>query len=249
MAEPIELIHLATELDLGRSEHIALVGGGGKTTILHALGRQLGGRVILTTTTKMGSDQDGGFSIIAARDFHPADTGTGTSDNSMTDATTSIVWSRVVGNKAYGVTKEECDRWAKLTDYVVIEADGARQRPFKAPASYEPVIPDTVTRVISVIGADALGRVIADQCHRPLRVAALAGCEPYQRLTPAGAAAVLLHQRGARRASPVAARLVVAITKVDDTNRDFVDELVAELESREPGLPVIPIRNYPTPRR
>ena len=234
MAEPIELIHLASELDLGPSEHIALVGGGGKTTILHALGRQLAGRVILTTTTKMGSDQDGGFSIVAAQDLHRGDAGTAT----------SIVWSRVVGNKAYGVTKEECDRWAKLADYVVIEADGARQRPFKAPASYEPVIPDTVTRVISVIGADALGRVIADQCHRPLRVAALAGCEPYQRLTPAGAAAVLLHARGARRASPVDARLVVAITKVDDTNRDFVDELVAELESREPDLPVIPIRAH-----
>lgn len=231
MAEPIDLTQLAPALNLGSSEHIALVGGGGKTTILHALGRQLRGRVILTTTTKMGSDQAHGFPIVAARDVH----------SDLAETGTSIVWSRVEGNKAYGVTREECDRWAELVDYVVIEADGARQRPFKAPASYEPVIPETVTQMISVIGADALGRVIADQCHRPLRVAALAGCEPYQRLTSSGAAAVLLHERGARRRSPEHARFAVAITKVDGTNRDLVDELVDELESMEPDLPVIPI--------
>lgn len=239
MAEPIELIRLANELNLGPREHIALVGGGGKTTILHALGSQLDGRVILTTTTKMGSDQDHGFRILAA----------GNVGSDTREVGTSIVWSRVEGNKAHGVSKEDCDRWAELVDYVVIEADGARQRPFKAPASYEPVIPETVTQMISVIGADALGRVIADQCHRPLRVAALADCEPYQRLTPSGAAAVLLHQRGARRSMPGRARFTVAITKVDPTNRDLVDELVHELSTTEPDLPVIPIHNHPTPRR
>ncbi len=239
MAEPIELSQLSRALDLRPREHIALVGGGGKTTIMHALGRQLKGRVIVTTTTKMGSDQDEGFSILAASDVR-AD---------MADLGTSIVWSRVDGNKAYGVTKEECDRWAEYFDYVVIEADGARQRPFKAPAVYEPVIPSTVTHMISVIGADALGRVIADQCHRPLRVAALAGCEPYHRLSPGGAAAVLLHQRGARKAIPESARFTVAINKVDDTNREFVDELVDELQSREPTLPIIPIQAHPTTHR
>jgi probable selenium-dependent hydroxylase accessory protein YqeC len=239
VAEPIELNQLARALNFGPREHIALVGGGGKTTIMHALGRQLKGRVIVTTTTKMGSDQDEGFSILAASDVRV----------DMADVGTSIVWSRVDGNKAYGVSKEECDRWAEYFDYVVIEADGARQRPFKAPASYEPVIPSTVTQVVSVIGADALGRVIADQCHRPMRVAALAGCEPYHRLSPGGAAAVLLHQRGARKAIPESARFTVAVNKVDDTNREFVDELVDELLSREPGLPVIPIQADPTTHR
>lgn len=231
MAEPIALSQLARELQLGRREHIALVGGGGKTTMLHALGNQLDGSVLLTTTTKMGTEQDGGFTTVIADKI----------DADAIGAGTSIVWSRVDGNKAFGITREQCDRWAELANYVVIEADGARQKPFKAPASYEPVIPSSVTLVISVIGADALGRVIADQCHRPLRVAALAQCEPYQRLSPSGAAKVLLHPRGARREVPPAARFVVAITKVDDDNSTLVAQLVAKLHSLDPHLQVIPI--------
>jgi len=232
VAEPIELRQFADELGLGPHESIALVGGGGKTTLLHALGRQLGGRVVLTTTTKMGSDQDGGFPVVLTDDGDP----------DWSAAGTGVVWRRIEGNKAFGVSPEQCDRWSQVADYVVIEADGSRQHPFKAPAAHEPVIPSTVTLMISVIGADALGRVIADQCHRPLRVAALAGCQPYQRLSPSGAAKVLLHARGARRECPARARFVVAITKVDDTNDKLVAQLAAELQSVDPQLPVIPIR-------
>ena len=65
--------------------------------------------------------------------------------------------------------------------------------------------------MISVIGADALGRVIADQCHRPLRVAAIAECEPYQRLTPASAAKVLLSQRGSLKELPHKSEMIIAI--------------------------------------
>jgi len=234
VAEPIELKQFAQELALGANESIAMVGAGGKTTLLHALGHQLGGRVLLTTTTKMGSDQDGGFPVVLAGDGDP----------DWPAAGTTVVWRRVEGSKAFGVTLGQCNRWARLADYVVIEADGSRQHPFKAPAAHEPVVPSTVTVMISVIGADALGRVIADQCHRPLRVAALAGCQPYQRLSPSGAAKVLLHPRGARRECPVGARFVVAITKVDDTNDKLVAQLVAEIQSVDPELPVIPIRNF-----
>lgn len=236
MAVPIALSHLADELDLGPRGLICLVGGGGKTTLLHALGRQLNGRVVLTTTTKMGSDQNGGFPIVTAAGIH----------HEKIDGTV-MVWKRVEGHKAFGVATADCDRWAHEVDYVVVEADGARQRPFKAPAALEPVVPDTTTAMISVIGADALGRVIADQCHRPLRVAALAGCEPYQRLSPAHAATVLLHRRGARKTCPPSARFVVAITKVDQSNRPLVDQLIAELHAIEHAVQVIPILDEPPP--
>jgi molybdenum cofactor cytidylyltransferase len=234
VAEPIELNQFANELGLGAKESIALVGGGGKTTLLHALGRQLGGRVLLTTTTKMGSDQHGGFPIILASD----------GDVQLPATGTSMVWQRIEGTKVFGVSVEKCDMWAQLANYLVIEADGSRQHPFKAPATYEPVVPRSVTLMISVIGADALGRVIGDQCHRPLRVAALAGCQPYQRLSPSGAATVLLHQRGARRECPAGARFVVAITKVDEPNDKLVDHLVTELHSMDSELDVIRIRNF-----
>ena len=126
----------------------------------------------------------------------------------------------------------------------MVEADGSRQRPFKAPADYEPVVPSTTTVIASVIGADALGRVIADQCHRPLRVAALAECTAYERLTPQAAATVLLHERGARKELPEAGRLAIVVTKVADANRSFVAELVEVLMSMEPAVPVIAIEHF-----
>ena len=57
MIQPVELNELADALDLGAHELVSLVGGGGKTTTLLALGRQLSGQVLLTTTTRMGVNQ------------------------------------------------------------------------------------------------------------------------------------------------------------------------------------------------
>ena len=64
MVEVTPLSKVANTLGLLGNEqkhHIAFVGGGGKTTLMHAIGKQLQGKVILTTTTKMGSDQNEGM--------------------------------------------------------------------------------------------------------------------------------------------------------------------------------------------
>ena len=155
-----------------------------------------------------------------------------------------MVWSRVEGQKAIGVDPARCDAWFERIDHVIIEADGSRRRPFKAPADYEPIVPATSTVMISVIGADALGRVIADQCHRPLRVAALVGGRADVRLEPWMAATVILHERGAAKAVPVGAELAVAINKVDDGNAQLVDRLVDELSDRRPELRIVTIAAF-----
>lgn len=213
--EPIPLARLAETLDLGGHEHVAIVGGGGKTTVLHALGHQLTGTKAVTTTTKMGHDQERGLPVLLSP-----------SDAEIEAITASaMVWRRIEGTKAVGVDPEDCDRWFELVDHVLVEADGARRRPFKAPGALEPVVPSSTTRLLSIMGADALGRIIADQCHRPLRVAALAGCRPYERLTPERAATVLLHERHYRASLPPGAEMAIIITKVDDIVRSAVNEL------------------------
>ena len=69
--------------------------------------------------------------------------------------------------------------------------------------------------VICVIGADALDRTIEDQCHRPLRVGAVLGCSPYDRLTPERAAELVTSVNGGRKDVPPGARFVVCLTKVN----------------------------------
>ena len=87
-----------------------------------------------------------------------------------------------------------------------------------------------------MIGADALNRVIADQCHRPLRVAAVVGCSPYERLDPVRAAILLSHPDGARRS--VDNGFGVVVTKVSSTNRPLVDHLVETMAEQSPGIPM-----------
>ncbi|HEX4981229.1 MAG TPA: hypothetical protein VFV63_06005 [Ilumatobacteraceae bacterium] len=103
---------MAVALDVGRRSHIALVGGGDKTTLLHALGDQLRGRVVLTTTTRMGADQHDGRRVL----LDPTD------DEVVAAADTApvVVWTRVDGGKAIGVDPARCDAWFAATDHVVV---------------------------------------------------------------------------------------------------------------------------------
>ena len=226
---PIPSSHLARSLRLGTRELISLVGGGGKSTLLFQIARSAPGSTIATTTTKMGERQSGGFSIIEGPDF------CGLLERSRNEPV--FVRQSVKNGKSLGVSSDQCDRWyadTSLCDYLVVEADGARHRPFKAPANFEPVVPSSTTVLLSVIGADALGRVIADQCHRPLRVAAVAGCSPYERLTPRRAAAVLTSPSGPLKNAPQYARRIAVVTKVpserdDPTTSGLVSELCNEL--------------------
>jgi probable selenium-dependent hydroxylase accessory protein YqeC len=232
VAALIELDEIAPALDLGGRSHVALVGGGGKSTLMLTLGRTLPGRIVLTTTVKMGADQHGGHRVLV-----------GPTDDEVVAAATgapAVVWSRIDGQKAIGTDPAQCDRLAARVDHVVVEADGSRRQPFKAPASYEPVVPSTATHVAGVIGIDSIGKVIADRCHRPMRVAALAGVSPYERLSVEGAANVLTNPRGQRAAVPPDARYVVVVTKISPPETDLFTALADRLAAA--GIEAIGIR-------
>lgn len=235
MAEPIDLSDLAATIGFGPHELITIVGGGGKTTTLFSLGAQLLGTRVLTTTTKMGRERTDGFPVL----FAPVDDDVRCAlgaDGAV------LAWKADGGHKAIGVSPEQCDGWFDLADHVIVEADGAARHPFKAPRPFEPVVPSRTTTVVACIGASALGRVIADQCHRPLRVAAVAGCSPYERLTPERAARVLLDGRGSRKDCPETARFVVAIHKVDPASASLAVELRDRIGA---GAPVVSVANRP----
>ncbi|MGI9607434.1 MAG: selenium cofactor biosynthesis protein YqeC [Acidimicrobiales bacterium] len=225
MALEVAPSDLVSSLDLAPRELVSIVGGGGKTTTLFLLGRDRPGRTVMTTTTKMGRERTGGYPVL----LDPT-------EDDLIEALdrdgSVLAWQEATRHKAVGVTPERCDSWFEFADTVAVEADGSRQRPFKAPRPFEPVIPSRTTTVLACIGADALGRVIGDQCQRPLRVAAAAGCQPYERLTPARAAAVLTSDRGSQKGRPPGARFVVVVTRVDESSRQMVIELAGRLEGR-----------------
>ncbi len=229
---------LAHALGVGIRDSVALVGGGGKTSAMFRLAREVvdrGGRAITTTTTKIFAAQIKlAPAHVAAREA---------TKEGIAAALARHGHVLVIGDeepdtgKAEGVSLE---LFAALRAWfpdasLVNEADGSRMRPFKAPAAHEPVIPIETTIVVPVVGADIFGRPLdAAHVHRPELVSALTGAALGTPITPEIVARTLAHRDGGCKAVPRGARVVVLINKVDLRGvRACVDETAARL-LREP---------------
>ena len=203
---------LAEDLGLGDRECVALVGAGGKSTILATLAGAYTGstsRVVLTTTTRIQPDQIGAPVAWTSDPHVIADL--------LEPGVPLYVAIREERRKVIGITPAGVDRLFRETDVdiIVVEADGARRRPFKAPAEHEPVIPSSATTVVVVVGVGAVGRPADEVAHRPELVASLTGSPPTRPLTVEDVATVLLSEAGGLKGVPAAARVVMAVTEVD----------------------------------
>ena len=68
--------------------------------------------------------------------------------------------------KLTAVDTEDILRIGALYDTVLIEADGAKHKPLKFPASYEPVIPAIAEKIFVVSGLDALFHKVREMVFR-----------------------------------------------------------------------------------
>ena len=159
-------MQIAPLLNIGRGV-TALIGGGGKTTLLYTLTEELRkkGTVLLCTSTHIMRptqyevlERAGEAEISAALSAHGA-----------------VCVGEPSAEGKLGPPSLSFDALARLADYVLVEADGSRRLPLKAHAPHEPVIPANAQRVVLVVGADGFGKPIRDVCHRSERYAALCG--------------------------------------------------------------------------
>jgi molybdenum cofactor cytidylyltransferase len=192
-------------------ELVSIVGGGGKSALLFALGERLPGCTVLTTTTRI-------FAAQTARADLTRRVGTPEFELTMQAPPDGLlVIGAIEGEKARGVAGEVPASLlaAEGVDFVVVEADGSRMRPAKAPADHEPVIPEHTTLLVVVAGIDALSCPIAKTCHRPERVAALLGLAENDDLDPSSLATLLCHEAAGLKDVPSAARIAILINKVE----------------------------------
>jgi molybdenum cofactor cytidylyltransferase len=233
-------VKLTEALNIEKGEVVALVGGGGKTSAMFRLAREVaetGGHAITTTTTRIFAAQ-----IALAPAHVPAAEAT---RERIAAALASHRHVLVVGEtnpqdgKADGVS---LDLFARLRSWfpeacLVNEADGSRMRPFKAPAAHEPVIPVETTLVVPVVGADVFGQTLdADHVHRPELVSALSGAPMGTAITPEIVARVLAHPDGGRKGVPPGARIVVMINKVESLPDRKPAHETAERLLRDPAI-------------
>jgi probable selenium-dependent hydroxylase accessory protein YqeC len=215
---------------------IAIVGAGGKSTTAFSVATALaaqGRRVVISTTTKMGQDQTGGLDQTSP-DFAAV-------AKALSSPGVCLVVEHLdpTSPKVVGPPTNWFDRLATsgLVDAIVLEADGARRRNAKAPGPHEPVLPSSTTHVLAILGADALDRVIEDQGHRPMRIAAAAGCGPYDRLSAERAARLITSGIGGRKGVTPAMGFCAVITKVVDDNRENANGAARLVE--ESGFSVV----------
>ena len=211
---------LAEALGLGGKEHLALVGAGGKTSLLLALAGELQGagkRVLASTTTKMWHQE---ASLLGGALFLGS-TPTWRKDLRKRLGQKGIVFlaeRSLDSGKVQGVGQEVLDALFREedVDYLVVEADGSAGHPLKAPAAHEPVIPRTATGVVALMGLEALGRPSGpEMVFRPEALQRLTGIQPGGVLSAVLLAGLFGHPEGLFKCTPGSSRRVVFLNKRD----------------------------------
>ena len=203
----------------GKGQILSFVGGGGKTSAMYRLAGELaqaGARVLVTTTTRILPPAP---PLVAEALTHAqgADCRQTLSALDLALSRHSPVALTAPGKdgKAAPLPPHLFAALPESADYVLVEADGSRGLPLKAPASHEPVIPPESDLVIAVAGLSALGRPWASVCHRWERACALLALSPEQPVDLPRLCRLLLHPQGLAKGRPSAASFAILLNQAD----------------------------------
>ncbi len=152
----------------------AIIGSGGKTTLIAKLCRELPGTVVVCTSTHIYPAEGMPFcEVLTERPGKAVCVGTPAEHGKLT------------------APRQSYEELARLADYVLVEADGSRGLPLKAHLDHEPVIPACVGQIIQAVGLSGMGKAIETAAHRPEQYARLCGCGVTDIATPERMAKVL----------------------------------------------------------
>ena len=127
--------------------------------------------------------------------------------------------------KLRGFGAGDIEMFRSRAGVVLVEADGSRGRPIKAPGPEEPVIPPGVDIVIGIIGLDSLGAPIDEEhAFRSEILAERVGLSTGSPIDAAAAGRLAAHPEGLFRGAPEGARKIVVLNKFD---------LIARMEKLE----------------
>ncbi|MDA8406774.1 MAG: selenium cofactor biosynthesis protein YqeC [Deltaproteobacteria bacterium] len=208
----------ALGIDSG-SRCVALIGAGGKTSLMYALAESLvgaGKTVISTTSTKIFPPEPHQSPLLSLfADKFPRGDQIIQRLQLFRHITIGLDIDPNSG-KVLGVTDQQIYSMLSWADHVILEADGASGRPIKAPIESEPVIPDFTDLVIPVIGLDSMyskaNQENVFRLHEFLRVT---GLVHGALITVKEIVELFNHADGALRNVPKNAQVVVFLNKLD----------------------------------
>lgn len=208
---------LLTHIPLKRGDVVSIVGSGGKTTLMYHLARELalkGMRVITTTTTKIFPPcaSESPQLILADNEERLLKK----TQELFQQVNHITVAEKFIGPKLKGLSPTLIDtmREQEIADVILIEADGAKHRPLKAPNETEPVIPSSTTWTLAMVGLDGIGKQnTEDVVFRPEYFSRLTGIKGGEMITPDAVARVILHPEGLTQGTPENAGIVVILNQ------------------------------------
>ena len=201
-------------------EVISLVGGGGKTTLMFALASELasGGKTVVTTTTTKifePSSSESSHIVLQAAEQDIVKVLLQKLDKY---GHITLARDKSSSGKLIGVSPELVVELAKLDrlSYIIVEADGAARKSLKAPSASEPVIPYNTSLVVPMVGVDAVGcRLTEENVFRPEVLSRLLRLPLGEVISAEAIAFLITHPRGTVKGSPVQARIIPFLNKVD----------------------------------
>jgi len=220
-----------------RSGVICTVGAGGKKTTMYTLAARTADgpepRTVVTSTVRIPIFDSHVERVVTTE--RPVRAVEGTEDWPL-----GVVPARDGEDRYRGYDTAVIDdlRASGSTDRILVKADGARMREFKAPGDREPQIPESADVVLPIASVQVIGRPLTeDAVHRPARVAAIADVEPGERIGVEDVAAVLASTEGGRKGVPPDATVVPLLNKVDDDEWASLAREVADAIHEKADVP------------
>lgn len=216
-------------LGVGPGQSVAAVGGGGKTSLLTAIARefhaQCGKPAILTTTTKIFAPLPEektqlalGDAATLAKNLRPYMDACGVSwfarcREGKAPVPGSESEQRM---KLGGFAPREIARLKLADALTLIEADGARRLPIKAPGPDEPVLPENLDAVLGVVGLDAMGAPLSEtHVFRPDALSRICDLRIGGEITAEAIGKLCAHPDGLFHKAEEGARKWIVINKAD----------------------------------
>ncbi|MFU8867739.1 selenium cofactor biosynthesis protein YqeC [Natronococcus sp.] len=212
-----------------RGNVTCVVGAGGKKSTLYALADRLE-RAIVTATVRIPPFKEQVEDVIVT-------------DRPLEAIESAEAWpiglvaGREGSDRYLGYDPETVDEFVadlEAETSVVVKADGARTRWFKAPNDDEPQLPTATDVVVPIASAKVVGERLGEEhVHRPERVAAITDLEPGDRISASDVATAVASDRGGCKDVPDGARVIPLVNMVDTPDLEATArEIAAEIYDR-----------------
>jgi len=206
----VSVVDYTNALGLVSGDVVAMIGSGGKTSLLFRLAAEnRDRRVLVSTTTKM---------------LRPEPERT---------AGLTLLYGGEVDGKMTAPPIDQLRAACAAHELALLECDGSKGLPLKGWAAYEPVVPDFVTVTVGVLPLWALGQpVVPETIHRMELFCALTGAIPGEPVTAAHLAAVVEKPAGLFQKAQ-GRRVLFLNQRASEAGRDSVPYEIVEAAKRQ----------------